>query len=105
MVDASAAQSDLPNFMDLCAAMHKHAEQIGTFSQLLHTDAKIAQTPKELVWTLNKAKLYRYTPVLPADRADGHPPVACRPQLVAGADGPRLPGHRRHHPFVAEAGR
>ena len=32
------------------------------------TKASIAQTPKELVWTLNKAKLYRYIPVLPKEK-------------------------------------
>jgi polyhydroxyalkanoate synthase len=32
------------------------------------TKAAIAQTPKELVWSLNKAKLYRYVPVVPAGR-------------------------------------
>ncbi len=32
------------------------------------TKAAIAQTPKELVWTLNKAKLYRYVPVLPPEK-------------------------------------
>ncbi len=32
------------------------------------TKAAIAQTPKELVWTLNKAKLYRYIPVLPKEK-------------------------------------
>ena len=41
---------------------HKAAEKPQTFNRLLTTDAKIAQTPKELVWTLNKAKLYRYIP-------------------------------------------
>lgn len=28
--------------------------------------ANVAQTPKQTIWTLNKAKLYRYTPVVPA---------------------------------------
>ncbi len=40
-------------------------KQIRTFTKVLSTKAPIAQTPKELVWTLNKAKLYRYTPVVP----------------------------------------
>ena len=35
------------------------------------TKAPIAQTPKELVWTLNKAKLYRYTPLVP--QQERHP--------------------------------
>ena len=38
-----------------------------TFMKVLSTKAAIAQTPKELVWSLNKAKLYRYTPVVPAE--------------------------------------
>lgn len=33
--------------------------------------ANVAQTPKQTIWTLNKAKLYRYTPVVPA--AQRHP--------------------------------
>src|SRR5208283_1927309 len=44
------------------------AERFRKFSGLLSTRAAIAQTPKEIVWTLNKAKLYRYTPVLPAEK-------------------------------------
>jgi polyhydroxyalkanoate synthase len=28
--------------------------------------ANVAQTPKQTIWTLNKARLYRYTPVVPA---------------------------------------
>jgi polyhydroxyalkanoate synthase len=38
-----------------------------TFNRLLTTKAAIGQTPKEVVWTLNKAKLYRYIPVVPAE--------------------------------------
>ncbi len=54
-----------PEFPDLCAAWHKFAENCDRFQRLLTTDAKIAQTPKEVVWTLNKAKLYRFAPVVP----------------------------------------
>lgn len=42
-------------------------EQLETLTKALTTRAAIAQTPKELVWALNKAKLYRYVPVLPAE--------------------------------------
>jgi polyhydroxyalkanoate synthase len=38
------------------------------FTRVVTTKAAIAQTPKELVWALNKAKLYRYTPVLPTEK-------------------------------------
>jgi len=40
--------------------------RLSTFTRVLSTKAPIARTPKELVWTLNKAKLYRYTPLMPA---------------------------------------
>jgi len=40
-------------------------ERLKTLSKVMTTRAAIAQTPKELIWTLNKAKLYRYIPVVP----------------------------------------
>ncbi len=39
-------------------------EKLMSFTKAVTTRAAIAQTPKELVWTLNKAKLYRYVPVV-----------------------------------------
>src|SRR5499427_3714245 len=44
------------------------ANRLKTLSRVMTTKAAIAQTPKELVWALNKAKLYRYTPVVPAEK-------------------------------------
>jgi polyhydroxyalkanoate synthase subunit PhaC len=44
------------------------ADRLKTLTKVLTTKAAIAQTPKELVWTLNKAKLFRYTPVVPAEK-------------------------------------
>ncbi len=44
------------------------AEKLTNFSKAVTTKVPIAQTPKELVWTLNKAKLYRYIPVVPAEK-------------------------------------
>ncbi len=41
--------------------------RLETLARVMTTKAPIAQTPKELVWTLNKAKLYRYVPVLPPE--------------------------------------
>jgi polyhydroxyalkanoate synthase len=40
-------------------------ERLETVTRVMTSRAPIAQTPKELVWTLNKAKLYRYIPVVP----------------------------------------
>jgi poly[(R)-3-hydroxyalkanoate] polymerase subunit PhaC len=45
--------------------------RLETFTRVMTTKAQIAQTPKELVWTLNKAKLFRYVPVLPPE--ERHP--------------------------------
>ncbi len=58
----------MPTFEDLCKQWHQAPENLRTFNRLLTSDAKIAQTPKQLIWTLNKAKLYRYTPVLPEEK-------------------------------------
>ena len=43
-------------------------EKLQTLNKVLTTRAAIAQTPKEVIWTLNKAKLYRYIPVLPKEK-------------------------------------
>lgn len=43
-------------------------ERLRTINKVMTAKAPIAQTPKELVWTLNKAKLYRYSPVVPAEK-------------------------------------
>ena len=45
--------------------------RLGTLARVMTTKAAIAQTPKELIWTLNKTRLYRYVPVVPA--RDRHP--------------------------------
>ena len=42
--------------------------RLKTLSKVMTTKAAIAQTPKELIWTLNKAKLYRYIPVVPKEK-------------------------------------
>src|SRR5450755_1939871 len=44
------------------------ADRLKTLTKLMTTKAAIAQTPKELVWTLNKAKLYHYIPVVPKEK-------------------------------------
>src|SRR6202049_2927493 len=43
-------------------------EKLSAFSNAVTTRTAIAQTPKQLIWTLNKAKLYRYIPVLPKEQ-------------------------------------
>ena len=44
------------------------AERLSTFGSAVTAKVPIAQTPKQLVWALNKAKLYRYIPVVPKER-------------------------------------
>jgi polyhydroxyalkanoate synthase len=44
-----------------------------TLKKALTERAVIAQTPRQVVWTLNKAKLYRYTPVVPAEQRHAVP--------------------------------
>ncbi len=55
----------VPTFSDFCEAWQKSAENWDRFQRLTTTDAKIAQTAKVPIWTLNKAKLYHYVPVVP----------------------------------------
>jgi polyhydroxyalkanoate synthase len=43
-------------------------ERLRVLTRVMTTKAAIAQTPKELIWSLNKAKLYRYVPLLPAEK-------------------------------------
>lgn len=40
------------------------SRQFETLNKVLTTRAAIAQTPKEQIWALNKARLYRYIPVV-----------------------------------------
>ncbi len=64
----TANETCAPNPAEVYAQLQKIAENAQTFRRLVTTDAKIAQTPKQVVWTLNKAKLYHYVPVVPAER-------------------------------------
>ena len=62
MSDATTTQETtppIPTFLEICAGWHKATENLDKFNRMLTTDAKIAQTPKEQIWALNKAKLYR----------------------------------------------
>jgi polyhydroxyalkanoate synthase len=39
-------------------------QRLQTFNRVMTSKAPIGQTPKEVVWTLNKAKLYHYIPMV-----------------------------------------
>jgi polyhydroxyalkanoate synthase len=68
MATNSAPDESATQYADAYAELKKTAEKWSTFNRLVTTDAKIAQTPKTLVWSLNKAKLYRYFPIAPPDQ-------------------------------------
>ncbi|MCC6491814.1 MAG: alpha/beta fold hydrolase [Pirellulales bacterium] len=64
----TSTRTALDPFQQVCKNWHEAAKNVRTFNRLLSSDAQIARTPKQLVWTLNKAKLYRYSPMV-----DPHP--------------------------------
>ncbi len=53
---------------DLRTELERITRQAQTLNRLLTTRYPVGQTPKETVWTLNKAKLYRYVPQAPAEQ-------------------------------------
>ena len=73
MSNSNNGETRLPTFLEVCEGWHRFAMNAQNFNRLTTTDADVAQTPKELVWTLNKAKLYRYVPVLPQEERHATP--------------------------------
>lgn len=49
-------------------AIAQAEQRLRRLTEVLTTRAAIAQTPKQVIWTLNKAKLYRYVPVVSAEK-------------------------------------
>jgi len=62
----------LSSFPLLPAALQSELQRIEenarTLLRVSTSRAAVAQTPKQVIWTLNKAKLYRYIPVVPAEQ-------------------------------------
>lgn len=71
-------------------------ERLRDFTKAVTTRVPIAQTPKQLVWTLNKAKLYRYIPVVPEERRHPIPLLL----VFALMNRPYILDLRRGHSFV-----
>jgi len=71
-------------------------ERLLKFNRVLSTKAPIAQTPKEVVWTLNKAQLYRYTPVVRPEQRYRLPLLL----VFAIMNRPSILDLRRGHSFV-----
>lgn len=67
-METTNCQNEIPTFPEYFDAWESFANNAQKFNELLSTDAAIAQTPKQLIWTLNKAKLYRYVPVVPEEK-------------------------------------
>jgi polyhydroxyalkanoate synthase subunit PhaC len=53
---------------ELESKLKRIEENARTLVRVGTTRATVAQTPKQVIWTLNKAKLYRYVPVVPAEQ-------------------------------------
>src|SRR5438128_12164837 len=51
----------------LQSELQRIEEETRTFLRVSTSRATVAQTPKQVIWTLNKARLYRYIPVVPAE--------------------------------------
>jgi polyhydroxyalkanoate synthase len=85
-----------PKLADLYAQLQKIAERAQTFERVVKTDAKVAQTPKTVVWALNKAKLYRYVPVVPEDKHHKTPLIL----VFAIMNRPHVLDLRPGHSFV-----
>jgi len=73
MTATPTPEKPAPNYTEVFNQLAKVADKMATFNRLVTTDAKIAQTPKTLVWTLNKAKLYRYVPAVPEEQLHNIP--------------------------------
>src|SRR4051812_11673493 len=64
----TATATPTPTYTNVYRELEKIAANLQTFNRLVTTNAKIAQTPREVVWRLNKARLFHYVPVLPPQK-------------------------------------
>jgi len=53
---------------ELQSELQRIEQETRTLVRVSTSKANVAQTPKEVIWTLNKAKLYHYIPVVPAEK-------------------------------------
>src|SRR2546421_10813716 len=63
-----SASSSPTNSAALQDELKRIEENARTLLRVSTTRATVAQTPKQVIWTLNKAKLYRYVPVVPPEQ-------------------------------------
>ena len=68
MAEAHVLQSPVLQASEIMDQFLGLPEKLINFNKTVTTKVPIAQTPKQLVWALNKAKLYRYIPVVPEEK-------------------------------------
>lgn len=66
--EGAGRQPDLPDYAEIYGQLEKAVGGYKELNRLATTDAKIGQTPKEVIWTLNKARLYRFVPIVPKEK-------------------------------------
>lgn len=71
-------------------------QQLQTLMRVTTTRFPVAQTPKQLIWTLNKAKLYHYTPMVPPEQRQPVPLLL----VFAVMNKPAILDLRPGHSFV-----
>jgi polyhydroxyalkanoate synthase subunit PhaC len=65
---ATTSQPSAAKFEAMSQQLQSAEEQYRTLQRILTTPYPVAQTPKETIWTLNKARLYHYIPVVPPEQ-------------------------------------
>src|SRR5437588_2204547 len=63
-----SASSSPMNSAALQDELKRIEEKTRTLLRVSTSRANVAQTPKQVIWTFNKAKLYRYIPVVPSEK-------------------------------------
>ena len=65
---ANSAQKTAADTASLQDQLRQIESNMSTLRRVLTTPYPVAQTPKEVIWTLNKARLYHYIPTLPPEQ-------------------------------------
>jgi polyhydroxyalkanoate synthase len=68
MASSATSAATSPQFGALTGQLKQIEENWRTLQRVTQTPYPIGQTPKQVVWTLNKAKLYHYVPVVPPEQ-------------------------------------
>jgi polyhydroxyalkanoate synthase len=68
MATGNIDRGDVKSSSTLSNPLGDPERTLATLQRVLTTPYPIAQTPKEVIWTLNKAKLYHYIPTTPPPR-------------------------------------